>query len=71
MALAGGLVGSGCGGDECADLEEICALCPVTGNGIAAKDSCERIVAAGNDDDCADRLDKDTYQAFGCGSLDD
>ena len=57
----------GCGDDGCEELAEICAKCPKeSGDGIVARASCERTVEAGDEESCTDRIDKNTYSAFGC-----
>ena len=55
----------GCGGDPCAELADICARCPSDALGAAARDSCERAVASGDEAACADRIDERTYEALG------
>ena len=41
------------GGDGCAELAEICDLCPDTAEGLVARDSCERTVESADDESCA------------------
>ena len=67
MVGAACLTLAGCGDDSCAELLEICGTCPESGNGIVARDSCERTAESGDEEACEDRVDQGTYAAFGCG----
>lgn len=46
---------------SCDDLAEICATCPLDGDGPVAASSCNHTVDSGDEAACQARLDQDTY----------
>jgi len=59
----------GCASDWCDELADICTQCPDDGSGMAAQDSCDKVVATGDEEVCEDRVELQFYEALGCGTL--
>ncbi len=60
------MVPTGCDSDDCAELAEICELCPTTGLGPTAKESCLRAVATDDQHTCEEKVEQRSYAVFDC-----
>ncbi len=57
---------AGCGDSPCEELAAICELCPTTGLGPTAKESCLRAVATDDDHTCDEKVEQRSYAVFDC-----